>query len=369
MRGEKTKGRGSGYFILPRPEYDCFVVELPPMPEASVPTALRYQARSRYPGDPAATLIDSVANGPDRLSRLVLAMRRERLEFFTAQAAGRTLLAPTLLLYALASGGSRGGATDECTGLFCAADWVELARFRGRTLVWSASVRREEGIEKAIGTLGSDSGGFGGQRLFCVLSDECAAEAAGLASELSTIAGREPEIIALSSLVKGGAKKAARPFVDRARGKARSVFLLRAALAAAALSALVSIQIYAGRLEGAKERAKRDFAAARALGASALATKARLDQLEAQYAALEKAAQPEPYAFIADIVDKLGPRGRVRSLRLEGRLFQLEAEDTDALALLARFDADARYTSVKLHEAVPGSSGGERLSISGEFAQ
>jgi hypothetical protein len=351
--------------FLKRPDYYCAAVEIPRMQESSMHTALSYMIRSQFPGSPSNTEIDFVLNKRRRASLkmdslIVFAIERDKLDRAKNVDPNGQILSSTLLLKSIVG-------SSEGFGVFMAEDWAELAYFGGGALVWSRAVCREGDMSDTIELLLGDTT-WQLPRQIVVLSPS----GDGIRDEFQSVfSNHGPVSLSIRECPKRVERKLLSEiafFHSKTVSEKARVRLHRIMLLASILSAIAALNIYASRLERAVSAAKLENVEIDALEARKQQTRKKLEALESEYAASQKASSPEAYKLIAELVRLLGPGAKIMSLRVEGKQFLVECDGIDALPALSRMEGAIGMRLVHLAQSIPSPYRGERFTIAGEWS-
>ncbi len=347
--------------LMQRSDFFVAFVDLPRGAEEQAREYLSYRVRALYPAAAEETAFDFRLLRSGRESRaVVLATRRDVLERYRALEAD--LVLPLSLLQSLAPALVAEGGLF----VFVAAEWLEALALPGRK--WQPEARSL--FVQRTASLARD--------LESAVQGLEAADA-----PVSVVAPRAQAAEAREALA-GGALEGRRATVRQVEGGGRvdKAALFRAekpsplpawSLRIQCLLFLILALATLGYVRAAsRERAdlaglEAQLARLRTQAVGAASDRRRSDALSREWAALQARRPLDVYRLLSELTRVLGDEVRVASLIVDGRVFQVEAEGSAALELVARLREDPWFEGVRLLQIVPASGGLERFRLTGAY--
>jgi hypothetical protein len=163
-------------------------------------------------------------------------------------------------------------------------------------------------------------------------------------------------------------KKTETTFPDKSAKNVKKAAAFLAAIYGVSL--LLSLAIVTAKAENSAAALKRVYDERETL-------RNEIELLLAEIAALENpdpisgseqnnAAFPDPYTITAEIYRRIG-EARIHSITIQGEKFSFEAEARDALRLIRELEQSPYFAGITLHQTVPSSADSEQFSVSGRI--
>ncbi len=352
---------GGDYCLLPRTEFETFVLEVPPLDARELDAAIPQRIRALYPGNRDSTLIDHRKNGNDDTSRIVFVASRTAVEEYRRRCGKSRLVAVSLLL-------SQGAPVPgPWTAVFWTRTWYERCSFSGRRLI--STERRERSgdlrtdLSRDVLPLASACG-----PAFLILSAE-AANDRGLVDSINECVGESLRVKTIESFIPRpdfGASELFPRGGKRVRNPGPTA--IRALVLCDLFLVWFAFERYAAFKEARLAAVKDRYVEAREENGERAENLAELKRWEERLADLKAARGTDSYALIAELASGMGENVLIKSLTIQGADFSLEAEGDDALGALSRLERSGRFADVQLHHSIPMDGiRGERFSLSGRF--
>jgi hypothetical protein len=347
--------------LLSRLDVEQYLVELPPLSEEKVGTALKYRLPALYPGSIESAHIDFVRNGGKGNRYILFVVGEALLAAYRREAKGGELLSPTLVAKELSPRG-------PWTSVFWASAWASLDRFEGGALIASRRVRRSGEVAEDLSRLLSEGElEKCGKRASVFVSEDASGDEGALEGAGADLGMREFRILPLSSALPRLRMPRALLFPLRPRvRKARGYALVAIACLDLALACILAHRSLGG-LDAELSALREDYLRLQRRNGETLRLLDEISASEGAYEKLLAEETPDMYAVISSVAAGMGPGCRILSLVVREGEFRVEAEGPDALAALSKLELSGDFAIVKLHQSLPIAAGRERFTISGKW--
>lgn len=353
-------GYKPGVILIPHTDYECKILDLPPVSEDALDDAMQYHLRSVYPGPPNQTVFDYLLFKKAKKAAVLIA-NRDVVESYKNRWNGIPLSAS---LY-IADSFVRGKGNQ--TVLFQEGDYIHVFEFKKGTLLRIHGIA-EEDFPSFIESLKSKAGESGVVTLITVIvSDDIFMQISkAYGDNLPAIFERIP----FSSRALNNIKPTS--LFSRKKTSRRVVPLLFLIFGTVFL--LLSIAVYQYR---SLKRAEEDYAA---LSAQAEELKPRVDEiilletevedLKGRITILTQKQPTDVYALLSRLLDAAMGDLEIESFILKNDSFQIEGYSKNPYELVKRIEDDGRFMDMKTYNVQPLSEKGvERFTFSGRYAR
>jgi hypothetical protein len=356
--GEKS--RPDAVLVSPF-DLHTYIVPLPPLRADQIAGAVRYRLRALHPGNPDSARVDHQPNGDAGTSVIAFVTEPSIVERY--RKTGVSAIAPLSFIRRL-------GSKDEgrWIGLFCTDRWIEATLFRGAELVsieaiFAGSYETEK-IRLLVKTVAGEYP-LAETAIKVLVIPGLSPEADSIDNILRSMGATTIQVLDAGALPSRRILADGTLFLDapkRRLGKGRLIALF---LCLDSMLAIAAIHRIANLREQELKNVKTLYSSTKEQLVKQETAMRELDELESRYAAYTASRPIDMYAIIAEVSRCIGDGAWIKDLVIRGASFAIEAEGTDALAVLTRFSESPRFRSVTLHQAEPSSEKRESFSISG----
>ncbi len=352
----------SNFLLLPRPEIDIKIVELPSV-RRDVRPLLELRIARLYPGSPEETVFDySVlgrqGDGPNRA--ILFISRKNRIERFRNLAENVSFFLPCSLVRRFLK--RSGIQTAVCT--YWWTGWRELLVFDRGNLVMSRVVEGSESPMSFARNLKSNLPKEHQQAPHIIFCNEQARTA--LNDAVSSIRPLPDQILSAESLFRDYSRLKDSLFTTQ-----RPMLRSYGGIAAAALFLIATLigSIFADRRI---QRLNDERAALQGQTQQVREVKGlleRMNGLKAEYEALAGRRPVNPYLLLQRLAEIFGGEPEVLQLVLdETRRIQLDGRSEEPFTLLARLENSQWFSSLQLSHIIRDTERGkERFNLSGVY--
>jgi len=359
-----SKDRAQNMVLLPRPDIDVKIVELPSV-RRDIKSILGLKIAGLYPGSPEETVFDYRMPGRRRKTpgsdrAILFIARRNTIDRYRSLVKNASFFLPYSLVRRFLK--RSGIQTAVCT--FWWTDWHEVLVFDGGDLV-TARVFEGKGSPMRLADDLRDVVPNEYQQeshiIFCNEQDRT-----GFTDALSSIRPLPDRILTVERVFRENSR------VQDSLFATRTSFLqgYKAVVAAAILlvAAVFSSFFMDRRVQLVEEaRSKLQGQAQRVLEVKNLLR--RLETLTAEHEELAEHKPVQPYLLLQRLSETFGMEPEMQQLVLdEARRIQLDGRSAEPFSLMARLEQSARFSSLKLSRIVKDAKRNkERFSLAGVY--
>jgi hypothetical protein len=356
--GEKS--RPEAVLVSPL-DLHTYIVPIPPLRSEQISGAVRYRLRALHPGNPDTARVDHQANGNSANSVIAFVTETSIEERY--RKTGLRAIAPISIMRRMAP-----KDTQKWIGLFFTNHWIEATFFEGKELISieaiAAGFLEDEKIESLINAVAGDHPLAATPVKMLVIPGH-SPNIDLIEEKLRALGATSIQTLSTCDLPSRSTFEDESLFLTVPRHKIKTGQILAILLCIDIILAVASIHRIADLREQELEAIKTEYSSAKAQLMKQEMAIRELEELENRYAAYTKSRPVDIYAAVAEISRCIGDGAWIKDLVIRGNAFSIEAEGTDALAVLTRFTDSPRFNAVTLHQAEPSAERGESFSISG----
>jgi hypothetical protein len=345
--------------MMSRPDFEVKVVELPKLPEREIESFLKYRIRSLYPGDPERTVFDyRLLSGKKKSSAVLFITTKPTLDAYRAVAGESPLFLPFNLVASYL--GKYTG--KEAVFLFWQRSWIEALAFDRDNNLVSLVIRSGRSVAAALARIRKEAS-LPEEDLQCILfAPDRDIEHLQREVERAGPAGVLVQVIPLSralNRLRGGSgflfETRKRTSLPPRKWRLQVLAILILTLAFLLSKKAVDRQErYVGELRTYVRSLQERTATARSL-------QREVDTLLEAQRSLQRRIPTNPYEVLSELRSIFNSGTRIRSFVLEKSFFQLEAEGSDPLNLMARFNGSKLFKDVKLNQIIPSKDSNREI--------